>query len=415
MNVAMSLRAKGFGGYVSRLGTIASRFGFGEIEMRRALDRYVALTDSVGAAPTFAIPAVVLSRHPAMVSDYVRRGVEFAVHGLVHGDHLTLSAERQARDISRAARRFRECGIEAAGFRGPYLRYARSTNEVLRSLGFAYHSSQAIHYAVLDPSHAADASYRRALTFYRAWDADRVVSRPRDVDGLLHIPVAIPDDEILVDRLRLGPDAQMAAWRSILEITHSRGELFTLQLHPERIRQCERALRSLLADARALGDVWIAQLREVATWWNHRRAARIEILEAGAGGYIARLRGSGALSLVLTRSGLPPELIPPERTVELESIPAVGLAPDAPEEVAAFLRDEGYLVERSLERSRFGTFLNLADGWTERSVLAELASARGPLVRIARWPAGKRSALAVTGDIDSITYRDFMLRLWETR
>ena len=415
MNVAMSVRSKGLGGYVARFGTIASRFGFGELEMRRALDRYVAVTESVGALPTFAIPAVVLSRHSALVGEYVRRGVEFAVHGFVHADHFTLSAEQQARDLARAVTRFRDDGIDVAGFRGPYLRYANSTNEVLRHLGFAYHSSQAIHHAVLDASHLNSDKYRRALSFYRAWDADRVVSRPRDIDGLLHIPVTIPDDEILVDRLGLHADEQIAAWRSILESSHSRGELFTVQLHPERIHHCERALRSVLSDARALGDVWIAQLRDVAAWWNLRRTARVEIQTSARGGYTARLRGTRPLSLVVTRPGRSPEFIPTEEIVELESNPAIGLSPEAPEAVATFLRDEGYVVERSPERGRFGMFLRPGDGWSERSLLTAIAGAAGPVVRIARWPAGRRSALAVTGDIDSITYGDFMLRLWETR
>jgi len=48
-------------------------------------------------------------------------------------------------------------------------------------------------------------------------------------------------------------------------------------------------------------------------------------------------------------------------------------------------------------------------------VLDAIESGTGPLVRVWRWPDGARSALAVTGDIDALTLRDFVVRSWETR
>ena len=94
----------------------------------------------------------------------------------------------------------------------------------------------------------------------------------------------------------------------------------------------------------------------------------------------------------------------------------VGVSPRTPHEVTRFLAEEGFASETSDERHLYGAYLDLHEGsWSEASVLEALDAAPGPLVRMWRWPNGARSALAVTGDIDALTLRDFMTRSWETR
>jgi hypothetical protein len=102
--------------------------------------------------------------------------------------------------------------------------------------------------------------------------------------------------------------------------------------------------------------------------------------------------------------------------VEAARKPVVGLSPRTTTVMREFVREEGFVVEVSEDRERFGAYLDLPpDEISEMGILAHLESAPGPLVRLWRWPAGARSALALTGDIDSITLQDFALRLWETR
>ena len=50
-----------------------------------------------------------------------------------------------------------------------------------------------------DPAQARVASYGLALRLYSAHDAASVAARPRLRDGLVDIPVAIPDDETMVE------------------------------------------------------------------------------------------------------------------------------------------------------------------------------------------------------------------------
>jgi hypothetical protein len=83
--------------------------------------------------------------------------------------------------------------------------------------------------------------------------------------------------------------------------------------------------------------------------------------------------------------------------------------------VLAFLAEEGFPAERGEDPSRYGAWVDVAGEMDEKRILATIESSGGPLVRLARWPAGARSALSVTGDIDCMTLQDFALRLWETR
>ena len=417
MSLAMSIRAKGLGGFAARAGVIASRFGFDEGRMRRSLDRYLEITGTAGIRPSLPVTAVVLDRHPRLIREYAARGVEFPVHGLVHADHASLDSPRQERDLTRAVALFRAAGLAPVGFRGPYLRFSPTTDAVLRMLGFTYHSSQAIHYAVLSEELRNTDSYRRALSFYRAWNSEDTVARPRIVNGLLHIPVTVPDDEMFVERLGLSSAAQVAAWRHILEATYRDEELFTVQLHPERIADVGESLATVLSDARALGDVWIAQLHQIAEWWRGRATARIDVRQTTPGSFDVVLHGTGPLAMVIDRPRGDPQIVGPAQRVEIRSEvpPEVGVRSSADDSLLSFLRDEGYVVRLGPDERTTAAFCDPREGWTEKQVLDELRRASAPLVRIARWPMGSRSALAVSGDIDSITYQDFALRLWETR
>jgi hypothetical protein len=95
--------------------------------------------------------------------------------------------------------------------------------------------------------------------------------------------------------------------------------------------------------------------------------------------------------------------------------PVVGVSPRTPPSVLALLAEEGFPAERGEEPARFGAWVDVDASVDEKRVLEIVDASDGPLVRLGRWPAGARSALSVTGDIDCMTLQDFALRLWETR
>lgn len=427
MSLAVSLHGRGATGTLARTAMVVSRFGATASAMARRLERYEAIAQAHGVRPTWPTTACVLERHPQLLRRYAERGAELAVHGLVHGDHAAVDRRRQHETITRAVDIFARAGLRPSGFRGPYLRYNEATRDVIRALGLQYHSSQAFVFPMLstDVDAAAAARYALALKLYSAVDARTSAVRPRLQHGLVDIPVAVPDDEILLDRLRLAEPVLSAEWLHILELTYRRGELFTVQLHPERIVELGTALDATLQDARGRRPaVWIARLDEIAEWWLRRARFSLFVTRAGDGRCRVRLEADADATLLIRGLAVPAspwygaESLCESRQFEAEAerLPIVSVSRRSPPGVAAFVAEEGFATQISDDRERFGAHVDVTTpAWSEAAVLDAIASAPGPIVRVWRWPDGARSALAVSGDIDALTLRDFVARSWETR
>jgi peptidoglycan/xylan/chitin deacetylase (PgdA/CDA1 family) len=390
--------------------------------MVQRLERYDAITSELGIRPTWPTTACVLARHPEVLQRLAARGAEVAVHGLVHGDHAAMDRRRQRDTIGRAMRIFEHAGLDPTGFRGPYLRYNQATLEVLRELGFRYHSSQAVHFPLRGD---ATPSYALALKLYSAIDARDIAVIPRLRDGLVDMPVAIPDDETLVERLRWTECAAASQWCQVLDLTHARGDLLTLQLHPERIPELGNALYAVLGEARRrVPSIFIARLDQIASWWLRR--SRFTLRVTGLGDCRYRVQAAADADATLLVRGLAVAAEPwyghDQRTDRFDfetrspRIPVVGVSGRSPGALRAFLAEEGLPIEISDDAGAYGAYVDVATPrWSEAEVLREIETAPGPLVRIWRWPDGARSALAVTGDVDALTLRDFVTRSWETR
>jgi peptidoglycan/xylan/chitin deacetylase (PgdA/CDA1 family) len=428
MGVLFSMRHRGAGGTAARARSIVSRFGVTADPMEARLRRFDELTARFGVRPSWAITACTLGRNRRALARFVDRGVEFAIHGLVHDDHSLRSADEQRTSIARAAELFRAAGVPFRGFRCPFLRGNSGTDQAVRDLGLLYHSTQPV---VFDTAPAL--GEREAQAFHRtlrhlyssAVDADAIAVRPALRGGVVHIPVALPDDEIMVERLRLTEEQQAAVWLATLDTTWRNGELFTVQLHPERTDECAAALAATLAEARARRPaVWIATMERIAEWWRRRARTRLEVATLGGGRYRVRMQGDPEATLLVR--GLPDVPSIPwhgadsvARATDFELVagrrPVVGVSPRSAPAVLGFLAEEGFCAERGEDPAGYGAWVDVPGALDEKQVLRALESSTGPLVRLGRWPAGARSALSVTGDIDCMTLQDFALRLWETR
>jgi hypothetical protein len=146
--------------------------------------------------------------------------------------------------------------------------------KVISDAGFTYTSNQSILCYNIPKELFEDVKlshYERALDFYKPWDVDLRPSLPMLNDNLVEIPVSLPDDEILIERLDGDEILIESVWKHILYQSYQRGELFTLQLHPERIWICQNALSTIIREARLLfPTVWCARMDEVAAWWKAR-------------------------------------------------------------------------------------------------------------------------------------------------
>jgi hypothetical protein len=169
--------------------------------------------------------------------------------------------------------------------------------------------------------------------------------------------------------------------------------------------------------------VFIASLDELAAWWLRRSRFTLQVVRLGDRRYRIRLDADDDATLLVRGIDVPGmswygrDETTEQRDFEIESAraPLVGISPRSPAAVRRFLGEQGLPSEVSDVSPNYGAYVDVASDWSEADVLATIDNAPGPLVRISRWPSNARSALAITGDIDALTLRDFISRSWETR
>jgi peptidoglycan/xylan/chitin deacetylase (PgdA/CDA1 family) len=427
--ITLAARAKGPLTLLKRVCRIISRYGLTPAKLDRSLHLYAQTLKQFDCGASLAVPAVVLERNSHIITKYLDQNIEFVVHGYAHLDYSQLTPEGQLSHLRRARQVFDSAGIEAVGFRAPYLHCKPYLHKVIEAAGFSYTSSESVLWNLGDTdafSPLACASYRRAIEFYDPWLASERPSLPWLRNKVVEIPVSLPDDEMLLDRLGDGTsDLVERAWRRILSETYRRGELFTIQLHPERIAWCVGGLSAVLSEARALTPlVWLARLGEIATWWAARAATTVAVRQAGDGAW--HLSADGPPGVTILARGV--DVLVPTRpwadgyrqvtattcVVRGARRPFVGVSSACSPELISILRQQGYIVQVSDDSQAYSVYLDRTDlaPQDERSFLAQLEGNVGPLVRLGRWPNGARSALCITGDIDGLTIWDYGVRLF---
>lgn len=429
--------SRGARNLLSRIITVLARFGFTGKNYWQLLEKYAAVAAGLGCVPTFAITAVVLRRHAEMIRELEKRGIEFAVHGYIHTDYRNVSSERQAKHFKKAVKVFEDTRVPYTGFRAPFLGINGKTPKVIADLGFPYDSSRIINWNVIDQEKYKKWAYKeycRLLDYYMPNSADKYLALPHFTYNFVEIPVSIPDDEGMVDRLGIANERDISnIWLDIMRRTYNRGELFTVQLHPERISFCEAALVDVIQLAKQQNpSVWIATLREIAEWWYEKDNFTLKLKPEGQGRFRVKANCTPRATLLSKNCGVDGlfaewdngyrRIDARDFTVTTPVRPVIGLSPDAAPAAAQFLKGEGYLVEHSERSGDYGIYLDdlsRFDTIDEKRLSERIEQSDAPLVRYWRWPDGHKSAISISGDIDSITLTDFVLRIlenwWENR
>lgn len=427
--ILFATQAKGLSAFLKRSCSITSRYGITSRRMDQSLHLFTKILRQFDCGASFALTAIVLERHGDIINKYLDQNVEFIVHGYTHIDYSQLPPEEQVAHLYRAREIFADAGITVTGFRSPYLRCASHLNTAIETTGFSYACNQPIIWDVLNiaglpPS--AYHSYERAINFYTPWSANERSSLPRLYNNLVEIPVSLPDDEIILDRLQDTSNiAIKQVWQRILSETYQREELFTVQLHPERIALCERALSAVLSKAHTLTpSVWIARLDEVDTWWRARATTKVSVSEITDNTW--RLSVIGPSEITILARGV--EITEPTKPwadnyqrimtatsmIRAPCYPFIGVSPVCPQTLTSFLHQQGYIFQISENSRPYSVYFNQSnfDSKDECSVLAQIEQNAQSLVRLGHWPNGARSALCVTGDIDALTLWDYGWRLF---
>jgi len=176
----VALRGKGPFNLARRVISIGQNYGVTPAKMGRALAQLVHTLHHFDCSGTFPTVAVVLARHPYLFQQYQAQGIEFAIHGYRHIDYHLLPLTEQITHLELAKQQFDRAGIQAAGFRGPYLHANVNTLEAIGRQSLAYDSSNSLAWDVLNGLETS--AYRHVLEFY---GARSTVDYPRCLVGRL--------------------------------------------------------------------------------------------------------------------------------------------------------------------------------------------------------------------------------------
>lgn len=403
---------------LTRLPTIIDRFGMTPRKSVARLERLLEVTGRYDVRPTLLVTAMVAKRHPAIVRWLMDRGVEVGAHGYVHNDYASLSRDEQIQQIRRARQELATLGILTRGWRCPYSRWNADTMTALLANDVDYDATPAYSWPAFEDEHiylpvVAARAYARLRALYKARDARHQAVLPTMIDTLVQIPMLIPQDEDMVDRLHLNANEMARVWLRILHDTHEHGETFVINLHPERTFLCAEPLDRTLGEARRLGDVWIATLGEIADWWRERGRGCLTVEAHGEGRWRIDVQGPARLATTCAGQTI---IGSGSMLVDGGRKPALHCGPGWPDATRRRLWEAGYLVEQGDgDGSGYALDLDplLAADTAPDAVIRFVRERDENLARINPWPAGYRSCLSITGDIDAFTLVDFALRLKE--
>lgn len=376
--------------------------------------------------PTFPAPGLIVERYPEFFRGLRDRGCEIAVHGYQHNDLGGLPIPKALEQLSRAVRAFERSGIEAHGFRCPYLGYSEELLNAIPEGLFEYGSNRSVLWDIPlihdDGGRTLIAETLRSL--YKPRSSREFISVPWSRPKNLEIPICVPDDLTLVDGYGYDVQGVAEAWCGILDSTHERGELFNLMFHPELADRCGSAFVEVIGRAkRKVPHVWIAKLGEISDWWREKAGFQTAIAPLAVG---MRLAFRCTMRATILSKGLEPDastkpwdgnyLHLTSRTLDVPASPRpfIGLSPGIPAETVRFLREQGYILDEGQTAPSCGIYLDrvrLSMLASETQLIDFIESCGGPLVRFGRWPEGAKSALAVTGDLDALSLADYFSRL----
>jgi peptidoglycan/xylan/chitin deacetylase (PgdA/CDA1 family) len=408
------------------------------------LDAIVETARCYGTAPTIFVPAVVARRHRRLMAQLAGKGAELGLHGYVHNDYRLLPADDQLRQTRRGLAVFAGEALPCSGTRNPYLGWTPDSTAIYERLGLAYDSNEAVAHDVVPVetlTPLARAGYEKSLMLFQAIAPSACALRPHFEGRLVRVPVSLPDDEILFDRLRITEPAAIGAiWSAAFDRVYALGGIFVLNLHPERGVLCRDALATLLAHAEQQPlPVWAAPLREVAAWWEERSRFRLRVARADGerDAWCVTATCSPRATLLARNAATAGDAASPWHgvirrlrthavVIHAQRMPCVGLSDRTPQAIDAFLYAQGYPVVRGTwaEEGRCGLRLDLPEGLgTTRGAQLERGAAivravegsEGPLVYFGAWPDGAGAAISISGDLDSVTIQDFFLRILEVR
>lgn len=267
MNIAdgikFALNSRGLKNGACRLKRIKNRFGITPKKFLNILNHYHDILKRHEVKATFFIPANILNRYISHIKKMDFENVEWGIHGFVHTDLSRLDLVQQQKQIEKAVEIFDKHHIAFKGFRPPYLRTNSFTvKAIVNTRRFRYLSSHTVlNKEVFGPERKL---FQWINDFYHPLSSFSY-SFSENPPDFIEIPVALPDDDVMMDRENLDQEAIQRIWSQMLRSTWENNSVFVLQLHPERIFELDQALIQLIKEAKSFNPpVKIVALEELA-------------------------------------------------------------------------------------------------------------------------------------------------------
>lgn len=409
-----------------RVVSILNRYGLNNDRFSTSLFSFVRLMREYGIVPTLPVTAIVLDRYPNLFKRIQDMGVEFAVHGYKHVDYTQLDSIQVVEHLQQAVGIFEKHGIPWSGFRYPFLRCDEEKIDILSREGFQWDSSRVISWNHLKPEDFTPTTWRafqNILKTYRPLNADDCQTLPTVNGDLIEIPVSVPDDDMLIERLRIKNSHRLKdIWNRMLSEIQEKGEIFVFQVHPERFFEFRTAVERLIHKAAGDGNVWFTSLGELTDWWRERKEFHFNVAKVSQNRFRIRAECSDRAT-VLWKNGhknsrgdrfVKNASVVDDRIWEIKSPakPVIGIGLNTPADVVDFIANEGYAYEVAGRPEDCNCFIDCLDyrgRKTEKDLIKQIEDCKYPLVRFWRWPNKAHYAFSVTGDIDGVDLRDF----WE--
>lgn len=269
-SVRNSLRSRGISSTVCRAMTMTRRYGLFSRRMKETLTIMSEDSKQQGFGLTVPVTGGILNRERAEFLRGITHDLfEIAIHGFRHDDFSRLSDIDMKTDLIKAITTFRKHALKVVGYRAPYLRFQEGHAKILEDNAIEYSSS-----GIVTPE-------RNSLKYQTLLEKADMITHEnygKSLNGLIksgnyiNIPVSMPDDEILIDRMKIrDQDVLTDLFFDIIDSSIRSNGFCVLQMHPERYKLLRDPINNVVGRLKDKGDVNFVTLSSLAKILKERK------------------------------------------------------------------------------------------------------------------------------------------------
>ena len=218
-----------------------------------------------GIRSVWNIPTERYPLDPEIIKILAENG-EIGAHSTKHdGRLINLTKQRLLERMRKCRSTLTEItGVEVHGFRAPILQHSHEIIEAAAQTGYQYTSTTPVwpvSNPIIKKAHGIGTVYPLILE-----------------NGILEIPVTLPQDLQLIRMLGKTPEQCIQIWNQLKEFIKGLKGLCTLLIHPdyelskpENLKTYEQFIKTIVDDK----ECWITTPNELAKWWKTIRGSQI--------------------------------------------------------------------------------------------------------------------------------------------